>query len=50
MSLLVVQPRFAEAAFVESIEAGIPLCVVVTESIPVRGTAEFFQRAVDSGP
>jgi succinyl-CoA synthetase alpha subunit len=49
VSVVFVPPRFAKSAVLESIDAGIPLCVVITEGVPVHDTAEFFQRAVDSG-
>ena len=49
VSVVFVPPRFAKAAVLESIDAGVPLCVVITEGIPVRDTAEFFQYAVNAG-
>jgi succinyl-CoA synthetase alpha subunit len=49
VSVVFVPPRFAKAAVLETINAGVPLCVVITEGIPVRDTAEFFQYAVDAG-
>jgi succinyl-CoA synthetase alpha subunit len=49
VSVVFVPPRFAKAAVLETIDAGVPLCVVITEGIPVRDTAEFFQYAVNSG-
>ena len=49
VSVVFVPPRFAKAAVLETIDAGVPLCVVITEGIPVRDTAEFFQHAVDTG-
>jgi succinyl-CoA synthetase alpha subunit len=44
-----VPPRFAKAAVVEAVDAGVPLVVVITEGIPVHDTAEFFQYAQNSG-
>jgi succinyl-CoA synthetase alpha subunit len=44
-----VPPRFAKAAVVETVDAGVPLCVVITEGIPVQDTAQFFQYAQDAG-
>ena len=49
VSVVFVPPRFAKAAVVESVDAGVPLCVVITEGIPVRDTAEFFQYATNAG-
>jgi succinyl-CoA synthetase alpha subunit len=49
VSVVFVPPRFAKAAVLETIDAGVPLCVVITEGIPVRDSAEFFQHAVDTG-
>jgi succinyl-CoA synthetase alpha subunit len=49
VSVVFVPPRFAKAAVFETIDAGVPLCVVITEGIPVRDSAEFFQHAVDTG-
>ena len=49
VSVIFVPPRFAKAAVVETIDAGVPLCVVITEGIPVHDTAWFFQYAQDAG-
>jgi len=49
VSVVFVPPRFARAAVVETVDAGVPLCVVITEGIPVRDTAEFFQYALNAG-
>lgn len=49
VSVVFVPPRFAKAAVIEAIDAGIALCVVITEGIPVHDTAEFFQYSVNSG-
>ena len=49
VSVVFVPPRFAKAAVVETVDAGVPLCVVITEGIPVKDTAEFFQYATNAG-
>jgi succinyl-CoA synthetase alpha subunit len=49
VSVVFVPPRFAKDAVVESVDAGVPLVVVITEGIPVHDTAAFFTRAQRSG-
>jgi succinyl-CoA synthetase alpha subunit len=49
VSVVFVPPRFAKAAVVESIDAGLPLVVVITEGIPVHDTASFFRYAQHAG-
>ncbi len=49
VAVVFVPPRFAKGAVVETVDAGVPLCVVITEGIPVQDTAQFFQYATDSG-
>jgi succinyl-CoA synthetase alpha subunit len=49
VSVVFVPPRFARGAVEESIDAAMPLVVVITEGIPVHDTAVFFARAQRSG-
>ena len=49
VSVVFVPPAFAKAAVMESIEAGMPLTVIITEGIPVADTAEFFTAAQAAG-
>jgi succinyl-CoA synthetase alpha subunit len=49
VSVVFVPPRFAKAAVLESIDAALPLCVVITEGIPVHDTAAFYTKAQRSG-
>ena len=49
VSVVFVPPRFTRAAVVETVDAGVPLCVVITEGIPVGDTAQFFQYAQNAG-
>jgi succinyl-CoA synthetase alpha subunit len=49
VSVVFVPPAFAKAAVVEAVDAGVPLCVVITEGIPVHDTAEFFRHGQRSG-
>ena len=49
VSVVFVPPRFAKAAVVEAVDAGVPLCVVIAEGIPVGDTAQFFQYAKNAG-
>ena len=49
VAVVFVPPRFAKAAVVEAVDAAVPLCVVITEGIPVGDTAQFFQYARNAG-
>ena len=49
VSVVFVPPRFAKGAVEEAVDSSIPLCVVITEGIPVHDTAQFFQYSRNSG-
>jgi succinyl-CoA synthetase alpha subunit len=49
VSVVFVPPRFTAGSVEEVIDAGVPLCVVITEGVPVDDTAAFFARSVGSG-
>jgi succinyl-CoA synthetase alpha subunit len=49
VSVVFVPPAFARGAVLEAIDASIPLCVVITEGIPVQDSARFFQHAQNLG-
>ncbi|MEU5989092.1 succinate--CoA ligase subunit alpha [Spirillospora sp. NPDC047418] len=49
VSVVFVPPKFTKDAVVEAIDAGIPLCVVITEGVPVHDTAYFWAYAEKAG-
>ncbi|MBA2697816.1 MAG: succinate--CoA ligase subunit alpha [Nocardioidaceae bacterium] len=49
VSVVFVPPKHTLAAVVESVDAGIPLIVVITEGVPVSDTAELFAYAQSKG-
>ena len=49
VSVVFVPPRFAKSAVVETIDAGVPLCVVITEGIPVHDSTQFWAHACANG-
>ncbi|WP_153537204.1 succinate--CoA ligase subunit alpha [Actinomadura macrotermitis] len=49
VSVVFVPPKFTKDAVVEAVDAEIPLCVVITEGIPVHDTAYFWAYAGDKG-
>jgi succinyl-CoA synthetase alpha subunit len=49
VSVVFVPPKFTKGAVEESVDAGVPLVVVITEGVPVKDTAEFFAYAQSKG-
>jgi succinyl-CoA synthetase alpha subunit len=45
VSVVFVPARFTKDAVIEAIDASIPLCVVITEGVPVHDTATFWAHA-----
>jgi succinyl-CoA synthetase alpha subunit len=45
VSVIFVPAERTKDAVIEAIEAAIPLCIVITEGVPVHDTAEFWARA-----
>jgi succinyl-CoA synthetase alpha subunit len=48
-AVVFVPPRFLTDAVVETVDAGVPLAVVITEGVPVHDTTEFFAYAQGKG-
>jgi succinyl-CoA synthetase alpha subunit len=48
-SVVFVPPAFVKDAVIETIDAGVPLCVVITEGIPVHDTTGFWAYLRASG-
>jgi succinyl-CoA synthetase alpha subunit len=49
VSVVFVPASGTKDAVIEAIEARIPLCIVITEGVPVHDTAEFWARAAAAG-
>lgn len=49
VSVVFVPPKFAKAAVVEAVDAALPLCVVITEGIPVHDATWFWAYASSRG-
>jgi succinyl-CoA synthetase alpha subunit len=49
VSVVFVPPAFLKGAVMESIDAGMPLVIVITEGVPVHDTANFFAYAGAKG-
>ncbi|WP_345600293.1 succinate--CoA ligase subunit alpha, partial [Thermocatellispora tengchongensis] len=49
VSVVFVPPAATKAAVKEAVDARIPLCVVITEGVPVHDTTEFFAYAQAKG-
>ncbi|GLX95315.1 succinate--CoA ligase subunit alpha [Herbidospora sp. NEAU-GS84] len=48
VSVVFVPPRFTKGAVLEAVDAGIGLCVVITEGVPVHDSLEFLTLARQS--
>ena len=48
-SVVFVPPKSAKAAVIDAIDAELPLCVVITEGIPVYDSAAFYAYAESKG-
>ena len=50
VSVVFVPPKFAKAAVIEAVDAQIPLCVVITEGIPIRDMVQVKRAMAGSRP
>ncbi|GAB1824604.1 succinate--CoA ligase subunit alpha [Herbidospora sp. RD11066] len=48
VSVVFVPPRFTKGAVLEAVDAGIGLCVVITEGVPVHDSLHFLSLAKES--
>jgi succinyl-CoA synthetase alpha subunit len=48
VTVVFVPPRFTKDAVIEAIDAGIGLCVVITEGVPVHDTAQFWATSISA--
>ncbi|MBX6390438.1 MAG: succinate--CoA ligase subunit alpha [Frankia sp.] len=49
VSVVFVPPKFTRDAVIEAVDAEIPLCVVITEGVPVHDTTQFFAYSQQKG-
>jgi succinyl-CoA synthetase alpha subunit len=49
VSVVFVPPKFVKDAVIEAVDAEIPLCVVITEGIPVHDSTEFWAYSQEKG-
>jgi succinyl-CoA synthetase alpha subunit len=49
VSVVFVPPKFTKGAVTDVVDAQVPLCVVITEGVPVHDTATFFTYAQAAG-
>jgi succinyl-CoA synthetase alpha subunit len=48
VTVVFVPPRFTKDAVIEAIDAGIGLCVVITEGVPVQDSAQFWATSISA--